>query len=35
MSDRIGIMNEGRILQLGTPDDIYELSLIHIWLVAF
>ena len=24
MSDRIGIMNEGRILQLGTPDDIYE-----------
>ena len=24
MSDRMGIMNEGRILQLGTPDDIYE-----------
>jgi len=24
MSDRIGIMNAGRILQLGTPDDIYE-----------
>ena len=24
MSDRIGIMNEGRILQLGKPDEIYE-----------
>lgn len=24
MSDRIGIMNAGRIEQLGTPDDIYE-----------
>jgi spermidine/putrescine transport system ATP-binding protein len=24
MSDRIAVMNEGRILQLGTPDEIYE-----------
>lgn len=24
MSDRIGIMNAGKILQLGTPDDVYE-----------
>lgn len=24
MSDRIGIMNEGKIIQLGTPDEIYE-----------
>lgn len=24
MSDRIAVMNEGRILQLGTPDDVYE-----------
>jgi spermidine/putrescine transport system ATP-binding protein len=24
MSDRIAVMNEGRILQLGTPSDIYE-----------
>ena len=23
MADRIGILNEGRLLQLGTPDDIY------------
>lgn len=24
MSDRIGIMNEGKLIQLGTPDEIYE-----------
>lgn len=24
MSDRIGIMNQGKILQLGTPEEIYE-----------
>src|SRR6185436_1185361 len=24
MSDRIAVMSEGRILQLGTPDEIYE-----------
>jgi spermidine/putrescine transport system ATP-binding protein len=24
MSDRIGVMNEGRLLQIGTPEDIYE-----------
>ena len=24
MSDRIGVMNEGRLLQVGTPEDIYE-----------
>ena len=30
MSDRIMVMSEGTIEQIGTPQEIYHLSLIHI-----
>ena len=30
MSDRIGVMHEGVLEQLGTPNEVYYLSLIHI-----
>ena len=30
LADKMVILNEGRIEQVGSPDDIYNLSLIHI-----
>ena len=30
ISDRIAVMKDGNIMQIGTPSEIYALSLIHI-----
>ena len=31
MADRLVIMQAGRVAQVGTPEEVYDLSLIHIW----
>ena len=30
VADRVVLMNRGKVEQIGTPDEVYELSLIHI-----